>query len=225
MIVVTPITETASIAINGDEPSITRVAILFRARRPFYIALFVMAFVIDALNGMGGRRAFAQLCIKLLKGFKAKFDTSASVVIVSRYVGILASCLSCLIGLIFDGVAASYSLPVFNAACASGVSAEASTRSANVSSQCFTYNVAPLSTIASTQPQCIPVRGFAIQPKNKVSLKPPSCKIAKIGSCGRERLERYAKVQFRHFDLLERLKCLGSQFRAIGAVGRFYYST
>lgn len=95
-----PIAETLCLAINRDQPGISLIASLDRARRPYAVVGRVIAVVVFSLNRMPCRWAPAHVCDKSAEAIaptplRTDLDTSGPIVLVGGLVRVVASLLHC----------------------------------------------------------------------------------------------------------------------------------
>jgi len=75
----TPFNQCLSLAPCGKQMIRPFVALLLKWCRPFYVAFFVVPFVINAIHGMLHRRTFTKSVSELLKRLKTKLNTTPPV--------------------------------------------------------------------------------------------------------------------------------------------------
>jgi hypothetical protein len=209
------------LAVVGYESNIALVPPLYKFGCPPNIALFVMSIIINPVNGMLGRRPTSQFTQKLFITLKTKLNAPAAIVSIGRIVGVIATVSRVAVRAIFRRVMRR--LPVNKVATSiySGIKTPA--RPCVPYSEIASRNDNPIAACTHTKPEHLSSGRCTPKADNGQSPETLSRQIAKFVMSGLKRCEG-AKVQFRHFSLLFRLKCSGSFNCLRGWAGRSYFT-
>lgn len=200
-----PFNKAFCFAVNCYQTILARVSGLFFWRCPLNISFFVMPVSVFAVKRMLWRRATSNFFQKFFKGSKFKLNTTPPINFILRAVSVITTVFRAFINTIFRRRFAVLTFAVSQRVLFSLTSTRA------IAFQQLSGLNNKLSANTSAKPHNTTPFIATVNRINSQVTKLLACKIFEVVGLWNKRVKTYVRIQFRHFNLLNRLECLGVQ--------------